>query len=160
MSETTGNLNRFLRYYLQRLLSDIHETQLDDGPIAGLHSFRWILCHLAVTGDMGRVMLGQDKRCPAAWHAAYGPRSSGVSHDKIRPSKAELLEQLEAVYQQLQELYESAPAELLSQAHPVGLLSQTSIRSNGDLLAHLLTTHFASHVGQLSAMRRAWDWPI
>ena len=39
------------------------------------------------------------------------------------------------------------------------LLYDTPIKSKGDLLNHILTTHFASHLGQLSSWRRLMGLP-
>ena len=45
-------------------------------------------------------------------------------------------------------------AELLDQPHAVEILKQSVLKTNGDVLAHLLCTHPMFHIAQLSACRR------
>ncbi len=47
-----------------------------------------------------------------------------------------------------------ASAEVLDKPHEVELLKTTNLKTNGDVLAHLMCTHLAFHVAQLSACRR------
>jgi len=42
----------------------------------------------------------------------------------------------------------------MDQPHSVQILKETPIRTNGDLLAHLMSTHQSFHLAQLSACRR------
>jgi hypothetical protein len=51
---------------------------------------------------------------------------------------------------------EKVTAARLAERHPVDLaFLRDSLPTVGDLLAHLMTTHPAAHLGQLSAWRRA-----
>lgn len=152
-------LNQFLLRYTQLSVADLREEQLDSVPITGFHSPRWILTHLAICADMALVMLGQTKQCPSAWHAAYGPKSSGTTHDKIRPATTELLATIDELYPEVCVHASQASPEFLAQPHPLDLLKGTSIQSNAQLLSHLLTTHYAVHLGQLSAVRRQLGLP-
>lgn len=155
--ETT--LNGFLQQYLSMLTADLQDDQWDLVPIDGLHTVRWVLAHLASTGDYGLRLLGQTTKCPRTWHIAYGPGSSGLTHPEIKPSKAELMNKLSEVYQALAGSHAAASPELLSQPHGLGFLEKTSIQTKGQLISHLLTTHFSIHLGQLSAMRRQMGLP-
>jgi uncharacterized damage-inducible protein DinB len=157
--ESEAVLNAFLLNYLRQSLADLPEEKLDEVPIADLHSLRWILTHLAIVADMGLVLLGKAKECPGAWHAAYGPKSTGRTHEKIRPTRIELTEKIDSLYPKVVEAAKSASAELLDQQHPLELLRSTTIQTNRHLMAHLLTTHFAIHLGQLSAIRRQMGFP-
>jgi uncharacterized damage-inducible protein DinB len=157
--ESETALNAFLLGYLQQSLADLEEGQLDEVPIEGLHSVRWLLTHLAIAADMGLVLLGQPKECPNAWHVAYGPKTAGISHEKIRPSLDDLIEKLRSLYPRVAQIAQSASPELLDQAHKLDLLKSTPIQTNRQLIAHLLTTHLAIHLGQLSAIRRQLGFP-
>lgn len=158
MFETEMVLNQFLRDYLHQSVDSLSEEQLDATPINGFHSTRWILMHLAVTGDMGLVLLGETKQYPAAWHVAYGPKSSGSTHPKITAGSSELLEKIDQLYPQIQPSAVQAGTALLSQRHQLTLLKDTALQTNGHLLSHLLTTHFAVHLGQVSAIRRQFGF--
>jgi hypothetical protein len=54
----------------------------------------------------------------------------------------------------------AAASDLISARHEVGLLSNTPLRTKGDLIAHILATHFAVHLGQLSTLRRLAGRPL
>lgn len=154
-----STLNRFTRQYLSMLIDGLTEDQLDLVPVDGFHSARWLLSHIATTGDFGLKLLGLPTNCPRTWQVAYAPGSEGVTHPQIRPSKDELLSKITEVYEQLAQGIESASKELLSEPHGLGLLEKTAIETKGQLISHLLTTHFAVHLGQLSAMRRQMGLP-
>jgi uncharacterized damage-inducible protein DinB len=147
-------LNTFLLKYTRMSVADLVEEQFDSVPISGLHSPRWILAHLAICADMALVMLGKTKQCPAAWHVAYGPKSAGTTHEKIRPQTGELLDAINRLYPEVGVAASQASLEFLEQSHSLDLLKGTSIQTNSHLLSHLLTTHYAVHLGQLSAIRR------
>ena len=155
--ETT--LNSFLLQYLSMLTGDLQEEQLDLVPVEGLHTARWILAHIASTGDYGLRLLGQKPKCPRTWHVAYGPGSSGLTHPEIKPTKDELLENIREVYQELAKGFESTSLDGLDKPHGLGLLEKTPIQTKGQLISHLMTTHFSMHIGQLSAMRRQMGFP-
>jgi uncharacterized damage-inducible protein DinB len=157
--ESESTLNSFLLGYLKNQVADLEESQLDLTPVSGFHSVRWILCHLAIAADMGVVLLGGEKQCPSAWHVAYGPGSSGVTHDKIKPTKGELLAKIDELNATLCSLANSADEAFLRQPHQLHLLKATPLQTQGDLISHLLTTHFATHIGQLSALRRQMGLP-
>jgi|694.fasta_scaffold00333_52 hypothetical protein len=159
MTASEATLNVFLRQYLKMITNDLDERHLDAIVINGFHSPRWILCHLAIAGDMGLRMLGKDRHCPKTWAVAYGPGSDGSTHPKIAPSKEELLSKISDIYTELASAVQSAPSELLEQPHSLELLKSSALQTNGHLISHLLTTHFAVHLGQLSTIRRQIGLP-
>jgi len=156
---TESTLNGFARQYLSMLTNDLTEEQLDLVPIDGFHSARWLLCHVATTGDFGLRLLGLPTKSPRTWQVAYAPGSSGVTHPEIRPSKDELLRKIAEIYEQLVEGLGAASQDLLAEPHGLALLQRTAIQTKGQLISHLMTTHFAVHLGQLSAMRRQMGLP-
>jgi uncharacterized damage-inducible protein DinB len=48
----------------------------------------------------------------------------------------------------------AATEEAMNHPHVVELLKPTVLKTNGDVLAHLMATHAAFHTAQLSACRR------
>jgi uncharacterized damage-inducible protein DinB len=154
MFEHCVTLNEFNRGYLQLLMADISDEQLDHQPADGLHSIRWILAHLAVVSDYGFKLLGQPLRCPLAWHAAYGPTSAAGTARVVRPSRDDLLLAIEKGYAALCEALKSVAPGILDGPHEVELLKNSNLKSKADLTAHILATHFATHLGQLSTLRR------
>lgn len=160
MFEESITLNEFNRGYLSRLLADIADDQLDWQPHSGLHSVRWLLAHLAIAADYGFAQLGMPFLCPADWHQAYGPTSQAGTSATIRPSREELVSMIERAYSQLCSAAREATPEAMAVPHAVALLQSTNLRTKGDLLAHILVSHFAVHVGQLSSVRRLAGKPM
>ena len=58
-------------------------------------------------------------------------------------------------YPRMSEAIRNASEEQLSAAHGIRLLDGTPTQTTGELMAHLLTSHFAFHLAQLSGWRRA-----
>jgi uncharacterized damage-inducible protein DinB len=160
MFESEITLNEFNRHYLNVLLTDIPDDELDWQPHSGLHSVRWILAHLAIAVDYGFAQLGQPFVCPAEWHQAYGPGSQAGSSGDLRPSRDELLRVIHGGYAGLCEAARAATSDVTSVRHEVGLLSNTPLQTKGDVIAHILATHFAVHLGQLSTLRRLAGRPL
>ena len=154
MFESEATLHRLNRTYLDRLMADYPESELDVQPHPGLHSCRWILAHLAIVSEGCLKQLGQPTESPAAWFAAYGPATAAGSHSTIRPSREALLAAIEKGYDRLIAAAKSAPAEVLAAPHGIERLNWTGLVTRGELISHALATHFALHVGQLSTLRR------
>jgi uncharacterized damage-inducible protein DinB len=151
-------VNEFNLHLLKRLLADWPESELDWQPQDELHSARWLLTHLAIAVDYGLMQFDLKGVCPAAWHQAYGPGSRPGSAEN-RPEIAELLSVIEEGYAQLRSLASQLDTAPLREAHSVPLLAKTPLKTRGDLATHILSTHFAFHVGQLSMLRRMLGRP-
>ncbi len=154
MSTQLVVLNQFNREHLNSLMTDIHNNELDLQLQPGFHSVRWILSHIAIAADYGLKQFSLPFVCPLSWHAAYGPGSEAGTADSVKPERDELMDVIEKGYSVLCQAMESASPELLMEPHEVELLRATAIKTKGDLVSHILTTHFAIHLGQLSALRR------
>lgn len=159
MFEYEISLSQLNRRYLGRLVEDMTEDNLDHQPAPGLHSARWILSHLAIVSDSGLKLLGLPMRLPLEWHAAYGMGSAPGSHERIRPSLEQLMAAITEGYSAVAETVKSASPEVLEQPHGIERLNWSGLVTRGELLAHLLTTHFALHIGQLSTLRRLQGKP-
>lgn len=148
-------LHKFMLGYVRMLLSDVPEEEMDQQSIAGGNPPRWILTHLAICTDYAARALGSDLRCPKDWHKTYGPGSSPGAKLETVPSKDELLAALSAGVDRVNELAASADPSKLGGPHGLAILATSPIQTVQQFVAHLMTTHIAGHVGQLSAWRRA-----
>ena len=146
-------LNRFLRQYLDSLTAGLQESELDQQAGVG-HSARWILVHLAIAVDYGLMQFGAAGVCPKSWHAAYGPGSAAGSHDSIRPTLSEIQQTMNDGWAKLEVCCQEADLAKTQVLHDLDLLKHTPLKTKGDLAAHILTTHMATHIGQLSFWRR------
>lgn len=151
--ETACRLNRFMMHYLTRLVQDVPDERLAEQPTPGVNNPAWLLGHLAVVPDYGLPLIGGGKLCPDDWHRTFAPGTTPQSERTLYPSKADLLAAIERGYQALCEHSLQATPEQLAAPQPVAFL-QTWMPTVNDILMHLLTTHFATHLGQLSAWRR------
>ena len=151
--ETT--LARFAAGYARSLAADLDDAALADQPAPGVNHPAWILGHLAIATDYARQLLGLPMACPQAWHAQFGPGSTPEPDRASYPTKAELLGALEAGIAAVLEALPGADPAALAQPHgvPIAFLKD-AFPTRADLLAHLLTTHAAAHLGQLSLWRR------
>jgi hypothetical protein len=155
--ETT--LFRFMHGYLERLMADLDEGELAT-PVAGaVNPPAYVLAHLAISNDFALQLLGQPTVCPAAWHEAFGPGKIPSATGVALPKKQELLDTIKLGHERVCEAAKSASAEAMSQPQKFSFFANTPIKTVGDCVALLMTTHFSTHIGQLSLMRRILGRP-
>lgn len=118
----------------------------------------WIFGHLAVVASSAVQRLGGVPTCPEDWGPRFGPGSKPPAPSDPRPMKAELLAALTRGHERLTLAVQSAPPDALSQPHNIPFLLE-ALPTRGDLLAHVMTTHEAFHLGQLSLWRRQMGLP-
>jgi hypothetical protein len=158
MFETVLPLFDFALSYCRRLTEDIRGDEMSLHP-AGVHAPVWILGHIAIALDYGMKPLGQPMLCPKRWHIQFGPGSDDTAKLDDPPAKSELLQAIVAGHAALRAASAAADAAAMQQPHGLGLLANSPIRTTGDLIAHLMRTHFATHLGQLSFWRRVTGRP-
>lgn len=118
---------------------------------------RWILGHLAIATDLAASIGRQPKACPEIWHTAFGPTSDPYQIEGLglgTLTSEELLGAIERGHQRVAQVVPKIPAEVLARPHGVSFLYSTPLKTLGDTLVHLMTTHESFHLGQLSAIRR------
>jgi hypothetical protein len=146
--------NQFLLGYFDKVVADIPADRIAERGSGGGHPPVWVLGHLAIVAEMGQTLLGGrlDHR---EWVPLFGPRSSDEVPNAERFSKVELVELVRTGYPKLRELMQATPSDVLNRPHGVEVLHGTPIETVADAEVHLLTTHFAFHLAQLSGWRRA-----
>lgn len=152
-------LNQFFLDYFEGLIKDLPEDGLAELGAGKGHSALWLLGHLAISVDFGRMVLGLDRVCPAAWFVAFGPKSSDEIKNPGKYDVKEMIETIRSGYPALQAAAANADPDAMQQPHQVEILKGSNLVTNADVLAHLLTTHFAMHLGQLSYWRRLQGKP-
>jgi hypothetical protein len=147
-------LNQFMVDYLQMLVSDIDESEMDNQPCEGFNPPRWTLGHLAVYTDYALRAAGARFQCPKDWHRSFARGSVAGNAPSEKPSKEELVAKIVSGFEAVRERCQSIEPAKLDVPHTVPFLATSPLKTAGHVLAHLMTTHFASHLGQLSAWRR------
>lgn len=154
MFERELTLYTFTRNYLRMLVADLDEEAMTVAPFEGANPPVWILGHLAVCTDYATGILGLPRACPKQWHKQFAPGSNPAALEDPLPGKSELVEAFEAGWSRVAEAAPNAKAEQMDEPHAIELLKETVLKTNGDVLAHLMTTHQSFHLAQLSACRR------
>jgi hypothetical protein len=72
----------------------------------------------------------------------------------VRPTKAELMSALRKGHERVAAASAKPDPAILTKPQPIPFMNDTPIKTVGDLLSHLMTTHAATHLGQLSYWRR------
>lgn len=160
MFERESTLSTFALAYCERLTADLDESRLGAIPAEGLKPPVWVLGHLAIVGDLGRKLFGASMVCPQAWHTQFAPGSDATALPDPLPSKAELVSAIDSGYREIQRLAQAADPQTMAAPNPLPMpFLQQNLPTVGDLVAHLLTTHMAVHLGQLSTWRRVAGLP-
>ena len=153
MFERESKLCAFAVSYCQKLVQDIPEEKLAIQPAPGMNHPAWVLGHLAIVGDMGLRMLGQPMQCPREWRRLFGAGSTPVTDRAAYPSRDELLQSIQTIYPTLAAAARESPASITEVPHTAPFFRE-ELPLVGDLVGHLMTVHFAMHLGQVSAWRR------
>jgi hypothetical protein len=147
-------LYQFNLNYLRMLAGEIEECELAVAPFPGANPPVWILGHLAVATDYAGRLLGLEPACPPQWHSQFAPGSNPSALTSPLPTKGDLMAAIEKGHRRVSEVAPHAAQEAMDKPHKVELLKHTNLKTTGDVLAHLMCTHPALHVAQLSACRR------
>lgn len=154
MFDTEIILNEFIVRYLEALMADVSDAEMGEQPVAGFNPPRWILGHLAISTDLALRVSGGRFRCPKAWHRAFRRGSPAVDASVPEGGKAQYLEAVISGFAEARAACRELAPEVAARPHGIAFLADTPLQTVAHLLAHLLTTHPATHVGQLSSWRR------
>ena len=113
----------------------------------------WVLGHLAFVFDSMIKVFGEQPAMPQGMGRAVQSRLEAGERSRHYPSKAALLEAYEKSYLRIVEAVKNASAETLEREFPNPRLRPT-LPTIGVAMVHILTSHQAGHLGQLSAWRR------
>lgn len=154
MFQHAVTINEFQIDLFSRIIVDLPAERLFiPGPGHG-HPPVWILGHLAITGELGLRLLG-GTISHVRWLKLFGPGSSDTLIDDGSLPKSQLVDAVISSYRQLRELAAQADPQRMEEPHGAEILKGTPIQTKGQLIAHLLTSHFGAHLSQLSSCRRA-----
>lgn len=153
MSESVSQC-RYLMSLAESVLAGLDDSHLALEPQPGTKSAGWLIGHMVVSGDYARRLCGRAPLCPPAWSAAFNPGTQPSPDAVDYPPMVELCGALRAVYADLCEAAEQAPAEALEAPNPFQP-AQAAFPTAGAFVGYLLGSHLAYHMGQLVAWRGA-----
>lgn len=119
----------------------------------------WILGHIAFATDGAAQLLGLPKTLPETWIAAFAPGSKPMPALNPMPTKAELMQAIEAGHERVEKATLTADPAKMNEPHGIPFLANTAAKTVGDAIAMLMTMHEAFHIGQLSYCRRQMGYP-
>ena len=158
MFERESKLCAFAIEYCRKLMRDIPDDKLAIQPAPGMNHPAWVMGHLAIVADSALRMLGQPAQCPREWRTLFGMGSQPSTDRSIYPSCEELLKAVESGYRAVITAVQQAPASVIDAPHTAPFFKE-ELPQVGDLLGHIMTTHFSMHLGQISAWRRTQGLP-
>jgi Protein of unknown function (DUF664). len=145
------------RDYAQKLVADLSDEDMVSQPVPGvvMNHPAWTLGHLAAYPPvLTAMLLGQPFTDPM--HSPYGrgsmPKESGY------PPKAQLLAEFLDGHDRLAAAVEAAPESAWSAPIPLARWEQR-FPEVADAVIYLMLSHEATHLGQISAWRRAGGRP-
>lgn len=159
MYESETLLSNFGLNYLKSLCADLADEDLTTLTESTGKTPQWILGHLRIAGELGVQLLGGEPACGDDWFGAYGPGSTPGADGAPQFSVSEIIQHIESAYERLLAATASASPEQLNAESPFEPLKQ-AFPTIGNLVSHLLATHFAYHLAQLSACRRGKGLPV
>ena len=118
----------------------------------------WIVGHLAHTNEFPAQLLGVEYKAPDGWDKLFGMKSVPVDDASKYPDLATLLAELDKGVAAVTPALASITPDALAAPMPDEQFRQM-MPTVGDGLAFILASHFAMHLGQLSAWRRACGMP-
>lgn len=147
------------RAYAASLVADLSEADMTSQPVPGrvMNHAAWVLAHLGVYGPILGAMLRSRPFADPMNHV-YGRASKPLGDPSAYPPKAELLRVFTEGYDDAVAAMRAAPASVLAAPTPLERWREKRPRL-ADLCAHILLVHPATHLGQLSAWRRAGGRP-
>lgn len=143
-------LYEFLLNYGRKLTEDLSPQQYYEQPSQGLNHPAWVLGHLSFVAQFGVSLCGGETWLDESWNDNFGVGSTPQNTPEPYPSVAELLEGYEDGHARLTQAVQQADPTLLQKETEIETLR--AVFPTQDLLvAHILTSHEATHLGQLSA---------
>jgi len=158
MSKEVLTTFAFNLQYTQMLLADVPQEKMCEQPGGLTNHPAWIVGHLATTCNFMGQLLGFDPVCPPEWDKLFGRDSQPTSNPSQYPSKDELLKKLQEGHACATEAFGKMAPQDLEKTNPIESMV-AMFPTLGDLVVFLLTSHEATHLGQLSAWRRAQGLP-
>ncbi len=144
--------------YTKMLVADLSPQQMTEQPRPGMNHAAWILGHLAASGTFAAGLLGVEMPLREGWEEKFGMKSAPVDDPAAYPSKEELLEAFEQVHATVSEAVQAADPQRLAQPTPQEQF-RSIVPTIGDAVVFMMMTHEVTHIGQLSAWRRALGLP-
>lgn len=153
MFENEIAVNELMLNWFNKVAKEIPDDLLFHPSAGHGHPPVWIMGHLTIVGEMGQRTLGGTIVHPE-WLRLFGPGSSDIVPQSETMTKTALVSAVTESYNQLRTLASGTDAEKMARPHTVAMLDGSPIKTVGQCVSHVLTSHFSFHLAQLSCCRR------
>lgn len=163
MRQAILNTYGFNLMYAGKLLDGIADDQMVTQPTVNGHTIpnhpAWIIGHLANTSaGFGSTLLGIESIQPKGWQEILGGSSTPSTDASVYPDKQTLADKLTEAHAYIGKAILDVDDARLAEPNPVKRLAPV-FPTIGDMITFVLTSHETTHLGQLSAWRRAMGLP-
>ena len=147
---------RFNLGMAERLVADLAPAQMVLQPSGVVNHPAWTLGHLVMSANGLAGLLELPSQAPDGWDRIFatGGIPSGDAADY--PAREELLAALAAQHERNTAAVLQADPDWFAEPHPDERIRKY-FPTVGDVVTFLMTSHETSHLGQISAWRRAAD---
>lgn len=145
--------------YCGDLLRDFTEEDMQYRVTPETNCPAWILGHLAICTDFALGVVGAQPTLPKKWHVLFGNGQTPGQELKQCPSKAELWDAYKSGHAAVDAAVRNADFEALKAEREPESILYKQFPTHAGMLSHLLATHEATHIGQLSVIRRSLGHP-
>jgi hypothetical protein len=143
--------------YAAKLVGDLTDEQMVQQPRPGMNHPAWTLSHLNLYHDVLVALLTHAPFADPKDHQ-YGMTSKPVADRSAYASKADLIGTFQAGHDRVRSALLEAPPDVFEAAIPLERW-KPSFPLVGTILGYLMLSHESTHLGQLSAWRRAMGLP-
>ncbi|MCB9848906.1 MAG: DinB family protein [Phycisphaeraceae bacterium] len=148
------------RRYALALVDDLDEAEMIAQPVSGvvMNHPAWILSHLSVYLPVVMSMLDGGVPDDPIDHK-FGRKSAPLDDPKAYLPKERLVEKYIELHEGAEEAFRYAEREVLASRTPIPRFVER-FPTVAHVVIHLMIKHEATHLGQLSAWRRAGGRPM
>ena len=157
--ESLLRVYRLCHGYTHQLMKEVEDDRMVEQPVAGMNHPAWILGHLAVVGFRGVTRLTGSDTMPRGYMELFAPGSVVQAERDVYPPRQELLDAYDAAHASFETAVTDATQEQWNAPNTASRWLQVLLPTTGDMITHMMSTHEATHIGQLSAWRRAAGMP-
>lgn len=145
--------------YARKLAGNLSDEEIIRQPVPNvvMNHAAWVLSHLSVYGDAMEALL-LDKPVPDPIDHPFGNKSTPLNDITAYGGAQQVLAAYDLHHAKVTAALEAASVDVLSQLTSLPRWRERHALT-GDMLGHLIVSHEAVHLGQLSAWRRACGLP-
>lgn len=141
------------------LVADLRDDQMTAQPVPGvtMNHASWVLAHLNVYAPIASAMLRREPFDDPADHR-YGRKSKVINDPREYPAMSQLVSDYAMLHADTLAALDEADDAVFGEPTPLERWRNAQPRV-GDMLVSLMVKHESTHLGQLSAWRRALGLP-